>query len=73
MATSTIYKCDLCEKFKSDSLEDFVGITVEMFPGRPLELLLCHQKCWKLFRKFWKEMDREMAIETVIKEQEENN
>lgn len=56
----TSYKCDLCNDFESDNLNEFYSIIIQKYPGKPIELLLCEEKCFKLFRKFWKDADKEL-------------
>lgn len=52
------YTCDICGKFTSSNLNEFTMITIEKYPADPITLFLCEQKCFKLFRKFWKDQDK---------------
>ena len=57
MPIKTEYVCDMCGNYKSQSLNDFYEITVSKYPAKPMTFYLCEDKCYKLFRKFWKDQD----------------
>lgn len=64
-----IYICDICGKEGAD-LNTFTTMTIQKYPSRPLELYLCEDRCWKLFRLFWKEQDKKIVEEYIKKDQD---
>lgn len=58
MPITIIYECDLCG-FSSHNREDFYEFSVTKSPSPTLYIYLCENKCYKLFRKFWKDQDKE--------------
>jgi len=59
--------CDICG-YSSKNDEEFYIFTIEKYPAAPSQRVLCEQKCWKLFRLFWKEQDEKIEAAKTNKD-----
>lgn len=64
------YTCDICGEVQSDNLNDFTIIGVQKYPADPITLYLCEERCWKLFRLFWKQQDKSIVEDYTKKDQD---